>query len=121
MNNLLLLRVKYTYRMNNIGNNIKIFRELHNFSQEYMAQQLGLSQASYARIESGQTIPKVDRLQHIATILEVDLSTLLNTNNFNFIFNAVANQSGYINNQSNNNIDIELIRQIIQEELEKSK
>jgi len=107
--------------MNSIGNNIKMFRELHNFSQEYMAHELGLSQASYARIESGQTIPKVDRLQHIATILDVDLSTLLNTtNNFHFTFNDVANQSGYINNQTNNNIDIELIRKIVQEELKKT-
>ena len=109
--------------MKDIGNNIKMFRELHNFSQEYMAQQLGLSQASYARIEGGQTVPKVDRLQQIASILEVDLSTLLNTtSNFHFIFNAAADQSGYyINNQTNNNIDIELIREIIREELEKNR
>ena len=36
--------------MNNIANNIKMFRELHNFSQEHMAQELGLPQASYAPI-----------------------------------------------------------------------
>lgn len=106
--------------MNNVGNNIKIFRELKNFSQEYMATELGLSQPSYARIESGKTVPKVDRLQQIASILEVDLSTLLNTtNSFHFIFNAAANQSGYIKNQTIKNIDVEVIRKIIQEELEK--
>ena len=104
----------------NIGNNIKQIRELKNFSQEYVAQELGLSQASYARIENGTIVPKVDRLQRIADILEVDLSTLMNaTNVFNIIFNATANQSGYINNQSNNSIDIEMIRKIIQEELKK--
>jgi transcriptional regulator with XRE-family HTH domain len=85
-----------------------------------MAQELGLSQASYSKIENGQIIPKVDRLQHIANILEVDLSTLLNTTNiFSFVFNSEANQSGYINNQTNNNIDIEIVRKIIQEELRK--
>jgi len=106
----------------NIGNNIKQFRELKNFSQEYVAQELGVSQASYARIENGTVIPKIDRLQRIAEILEVDMSTLLNaTNIFHIIFNATANQSGYINSQNNNTIDIEIIRKIIQEELKKHK
>ncbi|MDR0834235.1 MAG: helix-turn-helix transcriptional regulator [Candidatus Symbiothrix sp.] len=76
-----------------------------------MAHKLGVSQASYARIESGTIIPKIDRLQRIADILEVDLSTLLSTtNNFHFIFNEAANQSGYINSQTNHTVDIELIK-----------
>jgi transcriptional regulator with XRE-family HTH domain len=95
----------------NIGNNIKSIRELKNFTQEFMASELAISQASYARIESGTTVPKVDRLQRIAEVLEVDLSTLLsNTNIFNFNFNKTANQSGYyINNQTNNTLDIEML------------
>jgi transcriptional regulator with XRE-family HTH domain len=104
----------------NIGNNIKQIRELKNFSQEYMAQELGISQPAYARIEGGTVIPKIDRLQRIAEILEIDVSFLLNTTNiFNLVFNATSNQSGYINNQSNYNIDIEILRKIIQEELRK--
>ena len=104
----------------NISDNIKKVRELRNFSQEYVAQELGISQSSYARIESGEVIPKVDRLQRIAEILDVDISFLLNTTNvFNLVFNATANQSGYINNQNNNVIDIEVVRKIIREELEK--
>ena len=102
----------------NVGINIKQIRELKDLSQEYMAHKLGVSQSSYARIESGSIVPKVDKLQRIADVLEVDLSTLLSTTNvFNLNFNATANQSGYINNQSNNTLDIELIRKIIREEL----
>jgi len=53
-------------------------------------------------------------------VLEVDLSTLLSsTNIFNFNFSKTANQSGYINNQTNNTIDIEMLREIIREELKK--
>ena len=101
-----------------IGANIKQIRELRNLSQEHVAQELGVSQASYARIESGSVSPKIDRLLRIAEVLEVDLSTLLNTTSvFNIIFNATANQSGYINSQSNSIIDIELLRKIIREEL----
>ena len=40
-------------------------------------------------------------------------------NIFHIIFNATANQSGYINNQNNNTIDIDILRKIIQEELKK--
>jgi transcriptional regulator with XRE-family HTH domain len=106
----------------NIGNNIKNIRELKNFSQEYVAGEIGVSQPSYARIESGTVIPKIDRLQQIANVLEVDLSTLLSTTNiFNFSFNDIANQSGYyVNSQTNNTIDLELLRKIIQEELKKT-
>ena len=104
----------------NFYKNIKQIREFKNISQDFMAHELAISQSTYAKIENGQLIPKVDRLQQIANILEVDLSTLLNsTNNFTINFNSTANQSGYINNQNNTVIDVDIIRQIIQEELQK--
>jgi len=118
MNKLLSLHIIYAEM--NIGSNIKQIRELRKYSQEYVAQELGITQPSYARIESGATIPKIDRLQRIAEILEIDMSFLLNTTNvFNLVFNATANQSGYINSQSNHVVDIEMLRKIIQEELKK--
>jgi len=103
-----------------IARNIKQIRELKNFTQEYMAEQLDISQPSYAKIEQGATVLKIDRLQQIAAVLEVDLSTLLNTTNiFNIVFNAPATQSGYINSQNVSGIDIAIIREIIREELKK--
>ena len=106
--------------MNDIARNIKQIRELKSFTQEYMAQELGISQPAYVKIEQGLTILKIDRLQQIADILEVDISTLLNTTNiFNIIFQAQAVQSGYINTQNNNTIDIDMLKKIIQEVIEK--
>ena len=49
-----------------------------------MAQELDLSQPAYAKIEQGLSMLKIDLLQQIADILEIDMSTLLNTTN---IFN----------------------------------
>ena len=110
---------------NDIARNIKQIRELKSFTQEYMAQELGISQSAYGKIEQGLTILKIDRLQQIADILEVDISTLLNTTTiFNIIYNAQqATQSGYINVTQNNTnaIDIEEIRKIIREEIEKKQ
>ena len=107
--------------MNDIARNIKQIRELKSFTQEYMAGELSMSQPSYAKIEQGLTILKIDRLQQIADILEVDLSTLLNTTNiFKIIFQSQATQSGYINTQNNTNtMDMEMVRKIIREEIAK--
>ena len=105
-----------------IARNIKQIRELKSYTQEYMAEQLGISQPSYAKIEQGATILKIDRMQQIADILEVDLTTLLNTTNiFNIVFNASANQSGYINNQNiSTNIDekLEVLLELLRNNLQ---
>ena len=101
----------------NIGTNIKNIRELKNYSQEYVAEEIGISQSLYAKIENGSAIPKIDRLQKIAEVLEVDLSTLLSTTN---IFDDKSMQNGvYVNTKTNNTLDIEILRKIIQEELKK--
>jgi len=106
------------YAKMNIGNNIKQIRELKNFSQEYIAGKIEVSQSTYSRIEKGTTPIKIDTLQRIAEVLEVDLSTLLSSTNI-FNFNKTAIQSGYIHNQTNHTIDIEILRNIIREELKK--
>ncbi len=38
----------------NIGQSVKKFRELRNFTQEYMAEQLSISQQGYSKIERGE-------------------------------------------------------------------
>jgi transcriptional regulator with XRE-family HTH domain len=51
---------------------LKQLRELKNFTQEYVAQQLGLSTRAYSKIETGETQLTINRLNEIATILGVD-------------------------------------------------
>jgi len=60
--------------VNNIGSNIKRIRGQKGYSQEFMALQLNISQASYARMESQEIKLSIDRLQKIADILEIDIS-----------------------------------------------
>jgi len=50
-------------------------REL-DFSQEYMAMELGISQKAYSDIENGKTKLKMDVLFKIANILKVNPSEL---------------------------------------------
>ena len=116
LNNLLSSRIIYAKM--NIGNNIKQIRELKNFTQEYVADEIEVSQSTYSRIENGTAPIKIDTLQRIAEVLEVDLNTLISTNNV-FHFKDATNQYGYVNNQTNNIIDREDVRKMIQEELKK--
>ncbi len=61
-----------------IGYKIKKIREFRNFSQEYMAELLGITQGSYSKIEKGQTKLDIDRFQLIAGVLNVEPVFLLN-------------------------------------------
>lgn len=56
--------------MHNASFIIRKNRNSKGYSQDYMAQMLNISQASYARIESGTTKITIRRLYKIAEILE---------------------------------------------------
>jgi len=64
----------------NLGENIKKVRELKNFTQQYLADELGLSLSGYGKIERDQTELTLSRLIRICKILEVDLFILINFN-----------------------------------------
>ena len=51
---------------------LKQLRELKNFTQEYMAQQLGLSTRAYSKIETGETQLTINCLNEISSILGID-------------------------------------------------
>ena len=67
----------------NYHKKIKEFRELRNYTQEYMAENLNITQRSYSSIENGKTQLTVDRLFEIAKILNVTVITTSYNNNFN--------------------------------------
>jgi transcriptional regulator with XRE-family HTH domain len=57
---------------------IKQIRELKNFTQEYVAQKLGLSTRAYSKIETGETQLTINRFLTIANrmgILVLIIST----------------------------------------------
>jgi transcriptional regulator with XRE-family HTH domain len=87
--------------MNKVSANIRKIRERKGYSQEYMATELSISQASYARIESQDTQLTVERLLQIAKILETGLTELLGDdgrNVFNQTNNTESTISGYVEN-----------------------
>ena len=60
-----------------IGKNIRKYRERKEFSQEFVASKLGLSQKAYSNIELDVTDLNINRLMAIANILEVTPEKLI--------------------------------------------
>lgn len=61
-----------------IAANIRSKRELRNYTQEYLAYKLNISQNAYSKIELGYTKITVERLFQIADVLELDVTDLIN-------------------------------------------
>ncbi len=78
--------------MNKIGFNIRKMREAKGFSQDYMANVLDISQASYARLENEDTKITVERLYRISEILEKNIIDFFDVDKL-----AIQNQNNYDN------------------------
>jgi transcriptional regulator with XRE-family HTH domain len=59
------------------GTKIKLLREHHRFSQEFVASELKISQASLSRIESGRVNAKFKYFYSLAKLFGVNPNTLL--------------------------------------------
>lgn len=55
-----------------LGKKIKRIRESKNYTQEYLAELVGIEQATLSNIERGKSYPTVDTLQKIADSLCVE-------------------------------------------------
>lgn len=59
--------------MNNIGKNLRMYRQNENLSQAKLAKMSGLSTYGYRSIETGQADPKVNTLLKICNALGVKI------------------------------------------------
>ena len=75
-----------------IHENIKFIRQLKGWSQEEMADKLGMSLNGYGSIERGETDVQLSRLENIASVFELNLLQLLGLNEKN-IFNSTGENS----------------------------
>lgn len=88
-----------------LGHKIKKLRELKDLTQEYMAQELGLNQSAYSKIESGASDVSFSKLEKIATVLGLKPEDILSFNE-QMVFNVMNNQTGnglVINNSVSEN------------------
>jgi len=87
---------------------IKKYRELKNYTQEYMAEKLDISQNTYSKIENGGIKLTVDRLKQISDILETPVEELINGENqvFNFHNSNIEKFYGYIESLHEDNKEL---------------
>jgi transcriptional regulator with XRE-family HTH domain len=77
---------------------IKQIRELKNFTQDYVAQKLGLSTRAYSKIETGETQLTINRLNEISGILGVQPMEVLGFDDKKiFNINNSTGNNGYNN------------------------
>ena len=59
--------------------NLIMLRKLNGYSQEQVAEKIGISRQAYAKWESGATIPDIDRAALLAQVYGVSLDSLMKT------------------------------------------
>jgi len=78
------MKEKLKQEMKEVASNIRKVREFRNYTQDYLAAKLEISQNAYSKIELGYSKITLDRLFHIALILEVQVTELLYFEKENF-------------------------------------
>lgn len=81
------------------GLRIKRLREFRNFTRQYLADMLEISQNAYSKIENGSTKLTIERLEQIAQLLDVPVDTVLSEKSvFNFENNTISKFYALIEN-----------------------
>jgi len=60
-----------------VGKNIRAVRHQHNWSQEEVANRLGISIPAFSKIETGVTDINLSRLEQVADVFEMSVAQLL--------------------------------------------
>lgn len=76
---------------------IKVMREMNQWTQEDVAEKLGMSITGYAKIERGQTNVSVEKLKQIAQIFNLNVAQLLDDDDKFVICSIGDNHSNYNN------------------------
>jgi transcriptional regulator with XRE-family HTH domain len=76
---------------------LKILREINNYTQEYVARILDISQNAYSLIEKGTTKITLDRIEVLAELYKTSPSELISIND-NFYHNPNGSEDNHHSN-----------------------
>lgn len=85
---------------------IRELREQNDWTQEQMAEKLGITRNGYAKIERGESVSNLERLNDIATLFGVEVTELLD--NKKFVCQISENHSNTINYNSDQSLVSEI-------------
>jgi XRE family transcriptional regulator, regulator of sulfur utilization len=101
-----------------IGEKIRKIREFRGYSQEVVAENLGISQPAYSKIETSGTEITFNTLQKLAAIFKIEIDELISFDEkyaFSNTFNE--NSKGYFNVKKVINENFDKERNAYQEEI----
>jgi hypothetical protein len=62
--------------MESVSTKLRRIREIYGYSQEYVAERLGISQPAYWQKENGKRMPSDERFEQIAALYNLTLEDL---------------------------------------------
>ena len=62
-----------------LKDNLVMLRNLHGFSQEAIAEKIGISRQAYAKWETGSTIPDIEKCLSLAEVYGTTIDSLIRT------------------------------------------
>ena len=106
----------------NVNEKIRIMREVRNWTQEEMAEKLGMSHNGYAKIERGEPKLYLEKLNQIAQIFNINLSDLVSDNDKNvfFFLNETHDQTSanYYGSDASSRIELEKLKMTVRHQEE---
>ncbi len=76
---------------------LKILREVNNYTQEFIAETLGVDQSTYSKLEKNPKNLKADQAEKLAALYELEVSDILSSDIvISFTHNTI--DKGYIHN-----------------------
>ena len=62
-----------------LKDNLVMLRNLHGFSQEAIAEKIGISRQAYAKWETGTTVPDIEKCLSLAEVYGTTIDSLIRT------------------------------------------
>lgn len=62
-----------------LKDNLAMLRNIHGFSQEAIAEKIGISRQAYAKWETGATIPDIEKCRLLAEVYGTTIDSLIRT------------------------------------------
>jgi len=62
-----------------LKDNLAMLRNIHGYSQEAIAEKIGISRQAYAKWESGATVPDIEKCALLADIYGTSIDSLIRT------------------------------------------
>ena len=96
-----------------LGEKIKTIRTIKGYSQEYVAEKIGISSSTFSKIERNEISANWDRINEIAEILDISISELVSFGEKN-VFNMTGDGlMGNVNNGLMGNVVIGNSKEIL--------